>query len=175
MEDNFEIESSNRSITLKKDDIAISIDQSLDDDIWFNSNGNVSLTLNYSLRVEEEWRCYTTFANLMKSIIGRFILNGDDKDEYSILPQDFIDLENKTITWHSDTGADNILQLQYSQKAITITMTKDNDRTYDGAIKVRIRTNGSSYEYYYQEFMRFFSELSRYATKVNGMGRKLNK
>lgn len=78
----------------------------------------------------------------MKSIIGKYILNDDDKNKYSILPNDFIDLENKIITWHSDSEKNNVLQLQ-------------------------LRTNGSTYEDYYQEFERFFDELFSFAYQGN--------
>ncbi len=111
----------------------------------------------------------------MKSMVGRFILNGDDKDEYSILPKDFINLESKTITWHSDSEKDNKLQLQFGEKEIIVSITRDenaSDRTYNNAIKVRIRTSGSSYEYYYQEFERFFNELSRFAYQVESMNKR---
>ena len=105
----------------------------------------------------------------MKSIIGRYILSGDDKDEYSSLPNDFIDLESKTITWHSDSEYDNVLQLQFKEKEIIISInnTKNNNKLI--ATKVRIRTSGSSYKCYYQEFERFYDELYRYAYNIESI------
>ena len=105
----------------------------------------------------------------MKSVVGRYLLSGDSKDEYSCLPKDFIDLENKIITWHSDTERDNVLQLQFSDKEIVVSVTRDNNfknKNFNNSIKVRIRTSGSDYGYYYQEFVRFYNELSRYAYQV---------
>lgn len=105
----------------------------------------------------------------MKSIVGRYLLSGDSEDEYSFLPKDFIDLENKIITWHSDTERDNILQLQFRDREIVVSVVKNNDsknKNSYNSIKVRIRTSGSVYGYYYQEFERFYSELSRFAYQI---------
>ena len=105
----------------------------------------------------------------MKSIIGRYILNGDDKDGYSSLPKDFINLDNKTITWHSDSEYDNMLQLQLKEKELIISIiigNNSNNRNYSNSTKVRIRTSGSSYEYYYKEFERFYDELSSFAYSI---------
>ena len=84
----------------------------------------------------------------MKSIVGRYLLSGDSEDEYSFLPKDFIDLENKIITWHSDTERDNILQLQFRDREIVVSVVKNNDsknKNSYNSIKVRIRTSGSVY------------------------------
>lgn len=111
----------------------------------------------------------------MKLIVGRYILNGNDRDDYSLLPKDFIDLESKTITWHSDSEKDNKLELQFGKKEIIVSISKDkneSNRTYDNSIKVRIRTSGSSYEYYYQEFEKFFNELSSLAYQVESVSKR---
>ena len=44
------------------------------------------------------------------------MLNGDNEKEYSRLPKDFIYLENKVIIWHSDSGTDNLLKLEYTKE-----------------------------------------------------------
>ncbi len=104
---------------------------------------------------------YIIFESLMKLIVGRFVLTGDYKDEFCMLPDDFIDLETKTITWHSDSGVDNVLKLQYDEKSIKLFIMKSkNDNVVN---TVRIRTDGSSYGYYYQEFEKFFKELYSFA------------
>lgn len=177
MEDNFEIKHGyGHSIIIEKDETTFSIEKGSDGDIWFNSsNGNITLPISFYSRSQEEWRCYVVFENLMKLIVGRYILNDDDKDEYNILPKDFIDLEKKTITWHSDSEKDNKLQLQLGKKEIIVSITRDENkgnRICDNIIKVRIRTSGSSYEYYYQEFEKFFNELSSFAYQVESMNKR---
>lgn len=170
MDNLFEIENCDNGVIIAKDDKKISIEKGSDGDIWFNStNGNVELSLNYYSRNEDEWGNYNIFKNLMKSIIGRYILSDDFKNEYNSLPKDFINLDNKTITWHSDTGKDDTLQLRFGEKEIVVSMIKDNNRNLvsDNSIRVRIRTSGSNYGYYYQEFERFYNELSGFAYQVD--------
>ncbi len=136
---------------------------------------NIKLPISFYSGNQEEWRSYVIFENLMKSIVGRYILNGDDKYEYSFLPKDFVDLERKTITWHSDSEKDNKLQLQFGEEEIIVSLTRgenDSNRTYNNTVKVRLRASGSSYEYYYQEFERFFNELSSFAYQVESMNKK---
>lgn len=171
MDNNFEIKYDYNNVIIKKDGTKFSIEKGLDGDIWFNSaNSNIKLSISFYSRNQEEWRSYVIFENLMKSMVGRFILNGDDKDEYGVLPKDFIDLDSKTITWHSDSEKDNKLQLQFGEKEIIVSIT--NNKTYNNAIKVRIRTSGSSYKYYYQEFARFFNEISSFAYQVESMNKR---
>ena len=175
MENNFEIRPVyGRAIIIEKDGTSFSVEKGIDDDIWFTSNnGNIKLPISFYARNQEEWRSYVIFENLMKLMVGRYILNGDDKDEYSILPKDFIDLESKTITWHSDSEKNNKLQLQFGKKEIIVSITRDeNDiNRANDTIKVRIRTSGSSYEYYYHEFEKFFKELYNFACQVKPMSK----
>ena len=176
MESNFEIKRGyGNSVIIGKNGTTFSVEKGPDGDIWFNSsNSNIKLPISFYSRNQEEWRSYVIFENLMKLIVGRYILNDDYKDKYSSLPKDFIDLENKTITWHSDSGKDNKLQLQFGEKEIIVSIIRDvndSDKIYDNVIKVRIRTSGSSYGYYYQEFEKFFGELSSFAYQVELMSK----
>ena len=176
MESNFEIKRSySNNVIIEKDGMTFSIEKGPDGDIWFNSsNSNIKLPISFYSRNQEEWRSYVIFENLMKLIVGRYILNEDYKGKYNSLPKDFINLENKTITWHSDSGKDNKLQLQLGEKEIIVSIIRDiNDinKTYNNTIKVRIRTSGSSYENYYQEFENFFGELSNFAYQVELMNK----
>lgn len=156
-------------LLLKKNGTSFSVEKGPDGDIWFNSLNNIELPIGlYSIN-QEEWRSYLIFENLMKAIVGRYVLSDDSKDGYSLLPKDFINLESKTITWHSDSNQDNILQLKFREKEITLSIVRDkntSDRNSNNSIKVRIRTSGSDYGYYYQEFERFYSELSRFAYQI---------
>lgn len=176
MNNNFEIKYGYSGVIIEKNGVRFSVEKGPDGDIWFNTvNGNIKLPISFYSRNQEEWRSYVIFENLMKSIVGRFILNGDDKDEYSTLPKDFIDLERKTITWRSDSEKDNELQLQFREKEIIVLITRSENSSniaYNKTIKVRIRTDGSNYEHYYQEFDRFFNELSSYAYQVEQMSKK---
>lgn len=169
MEENeFKISRVDGTIILEKDGNKVSISQARDDDIWFSaSQDEVSLELKFGSRNYNEWQTYRVFENLMKTIIGRYILNGDNNKEYSFLPQDFVDLENKTIVWHSDSGTDNVLKFEYDDKTIKISISKSKDIKGYETNAVRIRTSGSSYEHYYQEFIQFFHELTNLEDRLN--------
>ena len=170
MDNFFEIKYCNNGVIITKDGASFSVEKGTDGDIWFNSsNCNIELPISYYSKNQDEWESFIVFEYLMKSIIGRYILSDDDKNEYSSLPKDFINLDYKTITWHSDSEYDSILQLKLKEKELIISIYRDNnsnDRNYSNSTKIRIRTSGSSYEYYYQEFERFYDELSKFAYRI---------
>lgn len=156
----FNIKRANNSLILSKDNEAISINKALDDDIWFSTNKEeTSITLRLSSRNYHEWQTYQVFESLMKSIIGKYILEGYQDDTFNRLPKDFINLASKTIIWHSDSGTDNVLTLQYEDYKITITITKDKTVSNHITNAIRIRTSGSEYETFYQEFTEFFRRI----------------
>ncbi len=161
----FKISLINNTIILEKNNKKIAINKAPDNDIWFESNDDkISFELRYSSLESNEWQTFDIFNNLMKSIIGRFYLSGDNEKEFSTLPCDFINIETKTITWHSDSGTDNVLQLQYLEDIIKITITKaPKENAYN---RVRIRTDGSNYDRYHQEFTKFYNELLIFAFKI---------
>lgn len=164
----FKISKVNGTIILEKDNNGVAISQAVDDDIWFStSKDEFSFELKLSSRNYKEWQTYLVFENLMKTIIGRYMLNGDYQEEYSRLPKDFIDLENKTIIWHSDSGTDNVLKLEYDERTIKISISKSKNIKGYETNAVRIRTSGSSYEYYYQEFTQFFHQLTILENRLN--------
>jgi hypothetical protein len=170
MEQNdFKISRSNYAIIIQKDNQGFSITQSNDYDVWFStSQEEMNIELNLSSRNYPEWQTYIVFEYLMKSIVGRYMLNGDNKKKYSRLPKDFIDLENKVIIWHSDSGTDNLLKLEYTEnRTIKITIQKCKDSKEHYTNSVRIRTDGSEYEYYYQEFLEFFRHLISLEQRLN--------
>ena len=112
----------------------------------------MNIELSLSSRNYPEWQTYIVFEYLMKSIVGRYMLNGDNEKEYSRLPKDFIDLENKVIIWHSDSGTDNFLRLEYTEnRTIKIAIQKCKDSKEHYTNSVRIRTSGSEYKYYYED------------------------
>ena len=169
MDNFFEIKKGYIGIIVEKNGTSFSVDKGPDGDIWFNSLDNIELPISLYSRNQEEWQSYFIFENLMKSIVGRYLLSGDSENKYSFLPEDFIDLENKIITWHSDSNQDNILQLKFREKEIIVSIVRDkntSDRNSNNSIKVRIRTSGSNYGYYYQEFERFYSKLSRFVYQI---------
>lgn len=172
MDNIFEIKQGYSSIIIEKNGTKFSIEKSPDGDIWFNSFDDVELPINFYSNNQEEWRSYVIFEGLMKLIVGKYVLNDDGKDEYSSLPKDFVDLQSKNIIWHSDSGHDNILKLQFNENEITVSIVRDkkvSNRNSNNAIRVRIRTNGSDYGNYYQEFECFFNELSNFACQVDSM------
>lgn len=165
-DDSFQISNINGIIIIEKDDQKLSISQAVDEDIFFStSKDELSLDISMYSRVYPEWQTYRVFESLLKSIVGRYILNDDDKKGDLWLPEDFIDLEGKVVTWHSDSGIDNILRFSYNETSITISLSKDKDG-YSNSM-VRIRTNGSRYEYYYQEFLEFYRNLSELEHRIN--------
>lgn len=156
----FKISCCDGTIVLEKDNQSFEIFQGSDDDIFFStSQDEMSFELNFSSRNYSEWQTYIVFENLMKSIVGRYILSGDNVDEYSRIPKDFVDLENKIIIWHSDSDIDNLLKLEYTNNVIKISISKSKEAKHYHTNLIRIRTNGSEYEYYYQEFSEFYKHL----------------
>lgn len=110
MENNFKIKSSYNAIIFEKDECKFLISKAPDNDIWFEAEEDkVSFDFRFSSRILQEWQTFNLFNNLLKRIIGRYYLD-EDNNEYSTLPPDFINMESKTITWHSDSGNDNVLQ-----------------------------------------------------------------
>ncbi|MDO4962665.1 MAG: hypothetical protein Q4E75_00980 [bacterium] len=154
----FKIRTVNESIIIEKSNNCMRISQAKDNDIYFSAlQGDFFCQLDFSSYNCEEWKTYLVFENLMKAIFGRYMLNEDYKKK---LPKDFIDLDNKTIIWHSDGSTDNILKFQYKDGTIKISILKNKDINNYGTNSVRIRTNGSSYELYYKEFIEFFNQLT---------------
>lgn len=167
-ETDFKISRVNGTIIIEKDGQGLAISQAVDEDIWFTtSKAELSLEISMYSRVYPECHTYMVFEKLMKTIVGRYMLSGDNKDDYSRLPKDFVDLDNNVIAWHSDSGTDNILKLGYNEKTITISISKSKDAPSHETNSVRIRTSGSSYEYYYQEFLDFFRCLSELERRLN--------
>ena len=163
---NFEVQNIDNCVVIRKGDSNICIDRGCDGDIWFHSpKGNEELNIaSHSRREPEEDECYKILKSLMKSIFGRYILSNDYKDKYSNIPKDFIDLENKVVTWHSDSLDENTLKIQYDENKIKIGLVRtDKKEDYNIPIRVRIRTNGSSYGNYYEEFETFFDEITKFA------------
>ena len=164
----FKISSVNGTIILEKDNNGVAISQAVDGDIWFSTSlDEFLLELKFSSRNREEWQTYLVFENLMKTIVGRYVLSGDCENEWSRLPKDFINLENKTIIWHSDSGTDNVLNFVYDKKCIKISIIKSKEANEHITNAVRIRTDGSSYGYYYQEFTQFFHQLTLLEGRLN--------
>lgn len=170
MEQNdFNIKRNNNTIILEKNNQKFEIFQTTDDDLWFSTlQEEMSMELSLYSRNYSECQTYLVFENLITSIIGRYILNKDIKKEYSRLPKDFIDLEDIVIIWHSDSNTDNILKFEYPDtRLIKISISKCKDSKDYHNNSVRIRTSGSSYECYYQEFLEFFKHLLMLENRLN--------
>ena len=172
MENRFQIKGDfQEGVSIKKDESQFSITRRIDEDLWFTSSSEIiDLPLNGYSRDSAERDSFKAFEYLMKLIIGRYYLSGDATDSYNGLPKGFIDIKNKTITWHSDTGRENILKIQLLGSNIHVSLYRDlrfaNDSSrIDDGIRVRIRTSGSEYGYYYQEFENFYRELSHVASQ----------
>lgn len=165
---NFRIRKVNGTIIMEKDNQGIAISQALDNDIWFSaSEEEIRLEISMHSRDYSEWNTFIVLENLMKLIIGRYMLNSENKKEYSMLPDDFVNLDTKSIIWHSDSESDNILKIEYNKESIIISLLKSKKAGTYVTNAVRIRTSGSSYEYYYQEFLKFFRELNELEHRLN--------
>ena len=99
---------------------------------------------------------------LMQLIVGNYILEEHNKNE--IFPSDFVDLKNKIITWHSDNENDNVLQLAFDERYVTVAITKEKKSQNN---LVRIRTNGSAYGIYHMFFTEFHKNITQIINKNN--------
>ena len=167
-ETDFKISRVNGTIIIEKDGQGLAISQSVDEDIWFTtSKAELSLEISMYSRIYPEWQTYMVFEKLMKTIVGRYMLSGNNKDEYSRLPKDFVDFDSNIISWHSDSATENILKLGYNERTITISISKSKVASSHETNAVRIRTSGSRYEYYYQELLDFFRNLNDLEHRLN--------
>ena len=163
MNDNdFKIKNHNDKIILEQDNQSLVIYEAVDNDIMFYTEEKeitIKLKLCTSNYLEE--KTYLLFELLLKSIVGRYILSGDSKNKYSNLPEDFIDLNNNIITWHSDGSVDStlIIVLDYESGFISISLIKGQSAKNSENNIVRIRTKGSDYGCYFQEFQFLLQQL----------------
>ena len=146
-------------ILIQKNNISIKIYQKSDNDIFFQTTSGDALIDLSSSGNRAEFQIYKAFEALMKSMIGRYILNDYNNLNHSPLPNDFIDLSNKTITWHSDGSTDDVLTLTYHYNTISLSLAKSRVTKNSNNSTVRIRTNGSDYGNYYVEFLEFYRKL----------------
>lgn len=98
------LETNNNAIILENEDSKLSISEGVDGDIWFEANEDLVMLPVNDFR-GKDYKIYQLLARLMEQIVGRFILEGTN--ESRLLPEDFIDLENKIITWHSENGSNS--------------------------------------------------------------------
>lgn len=162
-----EVLTNGNSVIFKKDSKSFSVWQGTDRDIWFDTNeDNLVFEIDFRNRNIQEYSSYEIFANLMRTIVGNYTLE-DESMTYGNLPEDFIDLKNKLITWHSDSGTDNILKLQYENQKIIMSIIKSVKSNSNEVNRVRIRTSGSSYGYYYKYFLKLYRDLINLAFELN--------
>lgn len=160
---NIKIIDNNGAIILEKEGKKISIWQTVDDDVWIAGNEDETcFEFNLYVRNYIESAISGKFKDLMVSIIGKYMLE-DANDRISLLPEDFIDLKNRTIIWHSDNGNDNVLKLVYEDKTIRLFIIKGQKSKSN---TLRVRTDGSEYKYYYREFIDLFNDL-RHIYNIN--------
>lgn len=158
MSNDFKISRNGNTIALEKNNNRIFIGYY--DDIWIEipyDKEQVIIEINELTNNREEYLVFIALENLIKSILGRYVLNKDYNKKLSTLPKDFIDCKTSTITWHSEGCTDNILKLKYDDNKIEISITKKLDRVSNGS--VIIRTFCSDYGYYYNEFIIFIRSL----------------
>ena len=142
-------------VSLQRGNQEIQITQAIDNDLFFQTSGKTSsITLDISSD-SSELKAYQSFRQLIITLFGEYII----KEHYPYdLPEDFINIDNKTIIWHSDMGTNDYLKLQVTNDTINISLLKtDNDKGKSNI--VRIRTNGSDYGNYYRPFITLFQSL----------------
>ena len=163
---NFDITNKGDIICISKDNEHINIMQAVDDDIWFSTNKDeINIKLYASSFDYNEWETYLLFEDLIKRIIGRYVLYDLEHKDLNGLPDNFINLEKKEIIWITDSEPTSYLKLHSDNGFISISLKKTNDKSYISN-SVRIRTNGSSYSNYYHEFIKFYKELKRHSKKI---------
>lgn len=159
--DNFRLDGTCEKMVVSKNGMSFEVYESMDGDLWFSSKSDhMIMDIDFCSDEAMEWGCFNTFYDLMKRIVGRYVLNEDDT---SFIPyDDFVDLDNKMITWHSDGEVNNVLRLSLLENVVRVELEKSGDVSSNKKNLVRIRTNGSDYGSYYQEFELFFTELWRH-------------
>lgn len=114
-----------------------------------------------------KWQTYLIFEGLMKAVIGRYMLKDYANREYLNYPDDFINLDDGIITWHSDGNTDNVLKIAYVDDTIKISILKSEKANRSSGNIVRVRTSGSDYGYYFQEFLDFYQNLLNFEQSIN--------
>ena len=141
----------------------ISIRKFVDDDICFECDKDNALFEINNSRDYKERQVYDVFRTLIFEMAGNYAL---DKFK-DILPTDFMDFDNRIITWHSDGEKDNILKLTYSDERILVEIIKDIHAKDFNSNRVRIRTDGSDYSHYFGYFNALFDRLSNLTENIN--------
>lgn len=168
VENKFKINRFDGKVVLEKDNKKMVVSKTIDYDFWFYTNEDeLVFELNVISSSYYEFSTHLIFESLIKSIIGRYFLTGEYKNMHSDLPEDFISLDDNTIIWHSDGSNDNVLKLEYNKSIIKVTISKSKDCNKNDKNSVRIRSNGSSYGFYYQEFIKFYDELLKLAVPLD--------
>ena len=158
-----ELKNQNGYLVFEKDNESFYVEKTIDEDIWFSTkNPCFTMSLDIYSRDINERIAANEFFKLMQLIVGNYILEGHSSNE--MLPKDFIDIENKIITWHSDNENDNVLELSFEERFITIAMTKENKSQYN---RIRIRTNGSDYGIYHIFFTDFYGSIIQIINDIN--------
>lgn len=160
-------------VIFEKDNKKFSVTKGIDGDIWFeSSDANLSMDINFSSRNRSEWRSYEIFEDLLEHIVGKFVLRKDVLGRGNLRYKDFIDIENRVITWHSDSSLDNVLRISYTKEKVNISITKDPSAKEHMNNGVRIRTDGSEYGTYYQQFTKFYTQICEFERQSKPMQKK---
>lgn len=156
-----ELNDSFLGIEIRDKDKMFEIYKTRDQDVWFVSEyPNVTFEFDGDSENKVEYQ----LSQMLMTIIGKIIEN------YSVnstlgknLPDDFIDLNRKKITLHSDGYNDNKLELLLSKdKKVVLSIIKDSKASINHNNAVRIRANGSKYQDYYKLFKEFYKLLDQF-------------
>ena len=129
-----------------------------DDNIVFKSDKNrLDLIINFYTEELEEWQSYHIFQEFFHRVVGRYYLDKDDEFSGPKIPEDFINAEERTITYHSDkTNLGNSLVLTSLDNKMMISLISSGPVR---PAKVTVSKKDSGYFGYYQEFNKLYRAL----------------
>ena len=127
-----------------------------DDTIVIEKNGDTA-----------EARTYELLEETIYSLFAGTVLEG--KETFSRLPQDFINLKEKKITWHSVATNHSTMELLYSPSDIQIHISSLKEENVVGFTNVIVGFGGSRYQHHYRSFTRLLENLQNtFSTSEKG-------
>ena len=165
MSKEFDIDKKEVSVVLSNDNNSIRISKLSNDDIYFStSSKNSEVIIDYYSQSYEEWQSYLLFSEFMNRLVGRYVLRDPGADKMTRLPDDFVNIEEKTITCHSDdTNDSSTLRLTFlDNNKIKVALSRKSYRP----AKIKISSRDSMYADYYRDFKRFYEAMSSIAPEA---------
>lgn len=162
MSKDFNLSKAEPTIVMETEDGVLEIVKDRDDNIIFKSNKNrLDLVINFYTEELEEWQSYHIFNEFFHRVVGKYYLEKDDEFSGPELPEDFVNAEDRTITYHSDkTNLANSLVFTFLDNKMKVSLISS------GPVKparVTVSKKQSGYFGYYQEFNKLYRALGSIA------------